>query len=315
MEYRTLGAAGPTVSAIALGCEPLGGVDWGHIDRADAERAVQTAWDAGVTTFDTADVYGLGESERRLARALGTKRNEAVVISKFGMRWRSRPNQRAETWRCASPQYLARALEGSLRRLRVDRIPVYLVHWPDDTTRLEETMAALEQHQRDGKIGMYGVSNFSGSALQTALQEGAAVASFPLNLLDRSSESDLPLCRSARAGVAAYGAYAQGLLCGQYSRRSRFDSSDRRHRLPQFASSAWDANERLLGVIGRIASTRDVSRAQVALQWVLHHDDVSCAVVSAKRPSQITDSIAACTWALTRSELTELELTSTEHPT
>jgi aryl-alcohol dehydrogenase-like predicted oxidoreductase len=300
---RPLGRTGLSASELALGCEPLGGMDWGVVDKGAAVAAVRAAWEAGVNVFDTADVYGLGESERRLATALGGERHHAIIVSKFGVRWKRAVRGRAETWRDCSPTHLVRSLDASLRRLQVDRIPIYLVHWPDTRTPIETTVAELERQRVAGKIGVYGVSNYWGHQLAEAAALGAEVVELPLNLLNRRAEVELKRPHVASVGVLAYGAYAQGLLCGRYRRGSLFSPDDRRHRLRQFSEAEWALNEQLLLRIRTVAGNRGVSMASVALRWVLDHRNVSAAIISAKTPVQLADAVGAFGWHLDQAEV------------
>jgi aryl-alcohol dehydrogenase-like predicted oxidoreductase len=306
LEYRSLGTTGLKVSAVGLGCGPLGITDWGKLDLSDAMAAVHAAWDQGINLFDTADVYGLGESERILSQVLGKDRHEAVIVSKFGVRWKQESAHRAKTWKDSSGSYLIEALDASLRRLRIERIPIYLVHWPDVNTPLTETIDILEGCRAAGKIGVYGVSNFSGDLLADAVQFGARVVELPLNLIDQKFERQLDECSDSGVGVVAYGAYAQGLLCGGYDRSSRFQSDDRRHSLLHFADGAWDLNDEVLARIRRVGSRRSVPDAQVAVRWVLQHQSVDSVLISAKNAKQLADAIAACEWQMTRDECTYL---------
>jgi len=292
VRYTKIPKTDITLSAVGLGCEPLGGTDWGRVDRDDAVSTVRAAWENGIVVFDTADAYGLGESELRLAEALGSARHDAVIVSKFGVRWRKTANTRAVTWKDVTPKYAVAALEASLDRLRVERIPIYLIHWPNDDTPIEETLGALEQQRLAGKIGVYGVSNFSAAQLSDAIQAGGRVAELPLNLLSRDAEPDISFCGEHDVSVLAYGPYAQGLLCGRYSRVSRFEENDRRHRLPHFAEAAWDANEVLLERLKVLANQHGVKEAQVALQWVMSHPSVTCALVGARNRQQLQDTLS-----------------------
>ena len=148
MEYRKLGNTDLNVSRIILGCEPLGGTDWGDFNLEDAKNAVRHALELGINTFDVADVYGLGQAEEVLAEALGQRRHDSIIITKFGVNWRTSEFQaRAETFRDASPKHVRSALEASLRRLKIEYIPLYLIHWPDPNTPIEDTIEALLQCQ------------------------------------------------------------------------------------------------------------------------------------------------------------------------
>ncbi|MBM3776992.1 MAG: aldo/keto reductase [Acidimicrobiia bacterium] len=291
MEYVRLGSDGPLVSRIGFGCEPLGGTDWGPVDVSGIRAAVREAVDAGVTLFDTADVYGLGLSEERLAEALDTRRHQVVVATKGGVRWRwAGTSRRAETRRDNSAAAIADAVEGSLRRLKLERIPLYFVHWPDGRTPVEETMAALLRCVEAGKIGWIRCSNFSSAEVTAALARApVAAVQLPFSLFDRRAVPALEDARHRGLLTVAYGCLARGLLGGRYSRATRFDPTDRRSRLPPLSV----AEERLLEHLGHRASAAGLRPAQAALQWVLGSGLVSAAVVGIKSVAQLRENLAA----------------------
>ncbi|MDE2292132.1 MAG: aldo/keto reductase, partial [Elusimicrobia bacterium] len=267
MELTRL-AGGPSVSRIGLGCEPLGGTDWGDVDERAAMGAVQAALETGVSLFDTADVYGLGLSEERLSQALGARRHDAFIVTKFGLRWSIPPGGgRAEVSRDASPQRVVEALEGSLRRLRIDAVPLFLLHWPDPATPLEATMEALARCVSTGKVRGVGLSNFGSDGIQKAhalLPLTAVECEY--SLVKREAETEvLPLCRRLGIGVLAYGPLAQGLLTGKYGAGSSFGRRDRRSRLPHFESAAVARSGPLLEGLRSAAERLGKTPAQVAL--------------------------------------------------
>jgi aryl-alcohol dehydrogenase-like predicted oxidoreductase len=150
------------ISRLCFGCEPLGGIDWGVVDVAGIGSAIDRALDLGIDFFDTADVYGLGLSEERLSQTLGHRRHDVVIATKGGVSWSTPTSQsRASITRDSSPSYLRTAVENSLRRLRLDVLPIYYVHWPDPSTPIEATFAELEKLRTEGKIGSLGCSNYS----------------------------------------------------------------------------------------------------------------------------------------------------------
>lgn len=287
------------LDGVAMGCEPLGGTDWGVFDPARAEAAVARALELGVTVFDTADVYGLGRSEEVLARALGPRRHDVVVVTKFGVAW-GEGDGRARTWRDASPARVRAALEGSLRRLRLDRIPLYLVHWPDPATPVEATMEALARCRERGLVEAVGVSNFTPELVRRAHAVlPLAALELQYSLLCRGAEAELlPLARELGVAVLAYGPLAQGLLTGKYGPGARFAGDDRRHRLSHFRGPAL---RRALEVVGRVreaAGQLGHTPAQVALRWVLDHPSVSCAIAGAKSSAQVEANAGAAGWRL-----------------
>mgnify|MGYP001213606470 CR=1 FL=1 len=286
---------------IALGCEQLGGSDWGDYDLSGPREAVRCALDLGVTVFDTADVYGLGQGEEELSKALGSHRHDVTVITKGGVRWsESGHRSRARTWRDSSAKYLSSAIDASLRRLRLDVIPLYLVHWPDMNTTLDETLDCLAMARDSGKVRHYGLSNFSASLVKSALHLGGISAvETELNLLSRSDEIiELRNHKDAGLETLSYGVLAQGLLTGKYFAESSFGTKDRRHRLEHFRPEAFVRNEPVYNALRDIALETGRTQAQVAIRWVLESGAVSCAILGAKSPKQLESNLDIKDWRL-----------------
>jgi aryl-alcohol dehydrogenase-like predicted oxidoreductase len=308
VEYTVLGASGQEVSRLVHGCEPLGGTDWGRLDRDAVRAAVARALDCGVTTFDTADVYGLGESERALADVLGAGLRDLVVITKVGVNWRPMPNGRASTFADLTPAHIRQGLDESLKRLRLECIPLYFMHRPDPVTPLADTLDALDRCRTAGKIRDVGASNFPPAMIEeaNALLPLAAVQ-LQYNLIDRGVEDALlPTCRRLGIPVMAYGALAQGLLTGKYGAGARFDESDRRHRLPHFAEGARSHN---LEIVTRVRAVGDAvgrTPSQVSIRWLLDQPGVACAIAGAKAPQQTEENAAATGWNLSPHHLATL---------
>ncbi|MBI4423374.1 MAG: aldo/keto reductase [Elusimicrobia bacterium] len=292
------------IARIGIGCEPLGGVDWGPVDERSAIAAIRKAWASGVNLFDTADVYGLGKSEEVLSRALGPHRRDAVIVSKFGLDWRCRPGARAAIFRDSSPRRVREALEGSLRRLRLDCIPLYLIHWPDPEVPIEDTIEALLRCRAQGKIRHLGVSNFSAALIRKAHRlHPLGAVELHYNLLERACErAILPLCRELGIGVLAYGPLAQGFLTGKYGPAARFGGGDRRARLPHFAPEKLKVNARYLERLETLAASYRKTVSQVALRWVLDHRAVACAIAGVKARAHAKANIGALGWELARED-------------
>jgi len=196
------------------------------------------------------------------------------------------------------------ALESSLRRLRVDCISLYLVHWPDPKTPIAETMQVLMKCRKEGKIRHIGVSNFPSSRIREAHQAAdLSAVELPYNLVDRRCEAEvLPLCRELGLAVIAYGPLAQGLLTGKYDLNSRFGQDDRRHRLPHFQGKALVENLRIVDRLKEMGERHQKSPAQVAIRWVLDYTSVTCAIAGTKSPPQIEENVGALGWSLAQDE-------------
>lgn len=300
MDHVLLPRTGLKVSRIILGCEQLGGTDWGEFRPGAVAAAVDRAWDLGINAFDVADAYGLGQAETMLAQCLGDRRKEAVIITKFGVNWRRAGAARAATFRDSSPARVREALEGSLRRLRLDCIPLYLVHWPDPKTPVEDTVGALLDCQRAGKIRHFGVSNYPPDWVRKACAAGpVAAVQGSFSLLERSAQAELlPACAELDLPFLAYGVLAQGLLTGKYDPSSRFPASDRRSRLPQFQGDAWARTAGLLERVAAAARVHGRTIAQVAIRWVLDQPGVACAIVGARTAAQAESNAMAAGWEL-----------------
>ena len=306
-----LKAAGFKVTKLALGCEPLGGTDWGHTDLSQVNKAVNRAFELGVRVFDIADVYGLGRGELELAKALGSNIKKATVITKFGMRWKGSGNKkRAEIFKDSSPAYLVKAAEDSLRRLNLETIPVYLIHWPDQNTSFDDTLEALERLREQGKIISYGLSNFEEKSIKSLIQKNnISAVELPYNLIERKNlERISNTLKKQKILSFSYGPLAQGLLTGKYNRNTKFDKLDRRHRLPQFAPNMWRRNKDLLDILENLGKKYNKTISQVALRWVLDSGIVDSVIVGAKNCNQIEENHSTLEWSLSKEDYTKLSL-------
>jgi|688.fasta_scaffold233404_2 aryl-alcohol dehydrogenase-like predicted oxidoreductase len=305
MKYIQLKHTDLTISRLIFGCEPLGGTDWGKVDENLLAQSVSKALDLGINCFDVANVYGLGLAEERLSEILGSKRHEVVTISKFGVNWETpRGSSRAKTFLDCSPERVILSLEGSLRRLRVDCIPIYLIHWPDPKTPIDKTLEVLLRCQKEGKIQYFGVSNFPLTLLREANNfKNVGILELQYNLIDRSPEEELlPYCQIEKINVFAYGALAQGLLTGKYDASTTFEQDDRRHRLPHFQPDAITKNLRILDKLKTIGDQYEKTVSQVAIRWILDNPSISAAIVGAKTPYQTEINLGALDWQLTDQE-------------
>ena len=292
METVTVDWTSVPVSRVALGCELLGGTDWGTVDEEAAVAAVRRAYDLGVTVFDTADAYGLGRSEEVLAAALGTNVSQVIVVTKGGIAWSQRQDGRAHTRRDLSPGYLRHAVHGSLRRLGLDQIPLYLAHWPDDRFPPDEVVASLADLQAEGLIRTFGLSNFSCAALsQPSIMQRIAAIEVEHSLLSPAASEIQIAARHQRLSLA-YGVLGQGLLTGKYGPDFEFPVSDRRHRLGHFQATG-DKIRDLITALRAAAHELRVTPGQVAIRWAMHASATTCVVVGARTPVQVDQNVAA----------------------
>lgn len=286
-------ASRPELSRICFGCEPLGGTDWGQVDVSDIASAIDRALELGVNFFDTADVYGLGASEERLSEILGAKRHEVVIATKGGLSWADAPSGgRAIISRDSSPKYLGGAVEASLRRLRLDRLPVYFIHWPDPNTEIRATFECLAKLRDEGKIGQIGCSNFSAAQVRAACEVSeVSLVQLPMNLLGEDMDAAMAeLVREKSIGVVAYNVLANGLLTGKYDENSRFPPDDRRARLPLFQGDAYRRALQQVADISTAAAAENLTCAQYAISRVLRRAGVVSAILGIKNRRQIEEN-------------------------
>lgn len=296
LESTNLGPTRATVSRVGLGGCPLGGHGWGHTDQAELYRVVATAVDLGVNFFDTADVYGFGQSEELLSKALGPNRHKVIVASKFGVRWDSS----GRTTKDISPKYLRTALDNSLRRLRLDCIPLYYIHWPDGKTPIGETLTELARVRDEGKIRWIGVSNFSPDEFRIARScVDICAIQIQYSLVDQGlAERLLPALADDESTLVTWGSLAQGLLTGKFGPETVFSADDRRSRYENFRPPKFGANLQVARLVTDIARDLGKTAAQVAIRWLLDSGRVGTVLCGAKTSDQILDNLGALGWNL-----------------
>lgn len=279
------------VSRIALGGCPLGGHGWGSVDDTESIAAVWAAVEAGVTFFDTADVYGLGHSEELLSRALGEARHRVTVATKFGVRMG--PDGRA--YRDVSPAWARSAVEASLRRLRLERIPLYYMHWPDGRTPIEDVILALAELRDEGKIGAIGLSNVSAAEVTRASRVARISAvQIQYSLVDRfAAEAMLETTMRLAIPLITWGSLAQGLLTGKYDGQTVFPPTDRRSRYENFQQPKLARNMQVVRRLRKVAATVQATPGQVAIRWLLDQPCVGAVLFGAKTSSQVAENIHA----------------------
>lgn len=307
MRFKTLGNSGLKVSVVGLGCNNFGM----KIDQAATDTVVHKALDLGVTLFDTADVYGnKGGSERMLGHALGGRRKEIVLATKFGLAM-----DEGEYMKGGSRRYIVQAVEASLKRLNTDYIDLYQMHFPDPGAPIEETMSALDDLVRSGKVRYVGCSNFAGWQLVEAhyLAKAAGLAPFisaqnHYNLLDRKIEIELvPAAKKYGAGILPYFPLASGMLTGKY-RRSGNGPEDGRLTVAAAMGKnlLTDANFDLVEKVTAFAAARGKSTLDAAIGWLASQPHVASVIAGATKPEQVEQNVAAGAWEMTAEELDEI---------
>ncbi|PKQ03967.1 MAG: aldo/keto reductase [Alphaproteobacteria bacterium HGW-Alphaproteobacteria-11] len=307
MRFKTLGNSGLKVSVVGLGCNNFGM----KIDQAATDNVVGKALDLGITLFDTADVYGnKGGSERMLAHALGARRKEIVLATKFSL-----PMDDGEYMKGGSRRYILQAVEASLKRLNTDYIDLYQMHFPDPATPIEETISALDDLVRSGKVRYIGCSNFAGWQLVEAhyIAKEAGRAPFVsaqnhYNLLDRKIELELvPAAKKYGAAILPYFPLASGMLTGKYRRGGNGPEDGRLTVAAAMGKNLLtDTNFDIVEKVTAFAEARGKSTLDAAIGWLASQPHVASVIAGATKPEQVEQNVQAGAWEMTAEELDEI---------
>jgi aryl-alcohol dehydrogenase-like predicted oxidoreductase len=302
------------VSELCMGGCPLGGYGWGNVEKTDLINAVKTAVDSGINFFDTADTYGLGESERTLSEALGSRLNDVVITTKFGVRV-----ENGKTFYDNSKEYVFKAVEQSLKRLNREYIDLYQVHYRDGVTPLQDVAETLEILKKQGKIRYYGLSNVHNEDAEElkAFNKENPFVSFQdeYSLACRKNEREMLRFRDEFLMTPfTWGSLGQGILSGKYDKNCKFESNDRRSReiYVNFHGEKLLKNLEIVEVLKEIASARNKSVSSVAIRWILDYLKNSVVIVGAKSPKQVIQNAEALGWTLSKEEVDKLEKISKE---
>jgi aryl-alcohol dehydrogenase-like predicted oxidoreductase len=308
MEIRTLGQSGLRVSSIGLGCNNFGG----RIDEAAAKAVIHKAFDVGITLFDTADVYGeRGGSETVMGRLLGDQRKRIVLATKFAA-----PMDDSGERQGGSRRYIMTAVEDSLRRLRTDWIDLYQMHRTDPGTPIEETLRALDDLIRQGKVRYIGCSNFPAWQMteaawtaRTAGLNGFISCQDEFSLVHRTPEAELlPAARKLGLGLLPYFPLASGLLTGKYRRNTPLPAGTRLAGTQRLAERyLTDRNWAIAERLGDFAAAQGRSMLELAFSWLLAQSPVASVIAGATRPEQLEQNVKAGDWALSADALAEID--------
>ncbi|UCH08053.1 MAG: aldo/keto reductase [Deltaproteobacteria bacterium] len=300
MEFRSLGKSEVRITPIIMGTWQAGKTMWAGIEDAESVRAIWAAFDAGITTFDTAEEYGKGHSERIIAKSLSRVRKKAVYATKV------------------SPHHLTydqvtEACHRSLKNLNTDYIDLYQIHWPagswgSKSVPIEETLSAMNDLKRAGKIRAVGVSNFSRLQLEQAARYGEIDSlQPPYSLFWRHAEADtIPYCVEHGITILAYSALAQGILTGKFSPNHRFEKGDHRSRNRLFHPENARRVEQALRALGPIAQRCRATLGQLALAWVIAQPG-TCAIAGARNTAQVLENVKAAQISLSKGDVRELD--------
>jgi len=318
MQTRQLGDSELEFTTLGLGTWAIGGGDWdfgwGPQDDKESVAAIQRALDLGVNWIDTAAIYGLGHAEEVVAKAIAGRRDQVIVATKCGLRWDEGTTTPFGQLDSASVREEA---EASLRRLDVDVIDLYQVHWPNPDEDVEEAWSTIAELIDEGKVRYAGVSNFTVAQLER-IQEIHPVTSLqpPYSMLERGVEDDLlEYCAAHSIGVIAYSPMKAGLLTGKYTREKidALPKEDWRRGSDQFKEPRLSANLKLIEQLKPIAERNNLSMGQLAIAWVLRRPEVTAAIVGARRPQQIEETVKAGNKTLMKADIEQIQALLAEH--
>ena len=304
MKQRQLGQSGLSVSALGLGCMGMSEF-YGARDEAEAIATIHRALELGVTLLDTADMYGRGHNEELVGRAIRGRRGQVLVATKFGIVRSADPLERGVS---GKPDYVRRACEASLRRLGVEVIDLYYQHRIDPNTPIEETVGAMAELVRAGKVRYIGLSEAAPQTLRRACAvHPIAALQTEYSLWTRDPEAEiLATCRQLGVGFVAYSPLGRGFLTGQFKRFEDLPPDDHRRNMPRFQGENFNHNLVLVQQLETIAAGRGCSPAQVALAWVLAQGDDIVPIPGTKRRTYLEENLNALTIELTQEELERL---------
>jgi aryl-alcohol dehydrogenase-like predicted oxidoreductase len=317
MEYRKLGTSDLNVSVITFGAWAAGGWMWGKTDRSDAVQAILASYDLGVTSIDTAPIYGQGESEEIVGEAIrDLPRDRVQVLTKYGMRWdvtkgtlafKSKDNtgKDIDIYKYAGKESIIFECEQSLKRLKTDYIDLYQIHWPDVTTPVSETMEAVAQLIKQGKVRYAGVCNYTAAQMTEAEKIISLVSNqIPFSMVNRGVETEtVPHCMAHHKAVLAYSPLERGLLTGKIKPGYRFQDGDHRAQHKSFTEESITRTNRFLERIKPIADSKQATLSQLVLRWTIERPGITIALAGARNAQQAKQNAQAVAVKLTKDEI------------
>jgi len=308
---RQLGNSDMHLTPIGYGAWAIGGGNWefgwGAQDDSESVSTIERALDSGINWIDTAAIYGLGHSEEVVAKALKHSSHKPYIFTKCSMRWF--PDR--QIYRSLKAGSLQEEIEDSLRRLRVEAIDLYQIHWPNPEDEIEEGWETLARFKEQGKVRYIGVSNFNVDQMKR-VQKIAPITSLqpPYSLLRRDIETEiLPFCQKHNIGIINYSPMVSGLLSGKMTaeRIQSLPADDWRKRSPNFNEPKLSRNLKLVKLLREIGQEHNVEPGVVAIAWTLRHPAITAAIVGARRPDQIDGVLPAATFRLSNDEIARIE--------
>lgn len=306
MEFTKLGNTDIKISKLTFGAWAIGGWMWGGSDEKDALRAIETSIDLGMTTIDTAPVYGFGKSESLVGKAIKDKRDRVQILTKYGLRWESKHGKfyfsstdengrKIDIYKYAAPESVINECEESLKRLNTDYIDLLQIHWHDPTTPIESTMEAVLRLREQGKIRAAGVCNYSAEQMKIAEKIiEIETNQVPYSMVLRDIEKDVvPYCLQTGKGVLAYSPLQRGILTGKITSDYHFNEGDHRPSTPFYKEPNLSRINHFLNDIKPLADENGLSLAQLVLCWTMQQPAINAVLAGARNPSQVKENIKA----------------------
>ena len=310
MNLKKLGKSELNITPIGFGAWAIGGQwewGWGAQEDKQSIRTIHAALDSGINWIDTAPVYGCGHSEEVIGQALKQTSAKPYIFTKCGFRW----NDKREVTPLLTSESVREEVENSLRRMAIETIDLYQIHWPNPESQIEEAFETMVALQKEGKIRYLGVSNFSTAQMDRISSIGQLTSlQPPYNAIARSAEEDvLPYCHEQGIGTIVYSPMASGLLTGKMTRErlSRMADDDWRKKAPQFNEPELTTNLRIAKVMGDIAAEKGCNTTEVAIAWTLHNKGVTGAIVGMRSEEQVAGVIGSGRVLLSESEMNRIK--------
>jgi aryl-alcohol dehydrogenase-like predicted oxidoreductase len=315
MQKRQLGYTDLKLTTVGLGTWAMGGpwqFGWGQQDDGEAIAAILAALEQGINWIDTAPVYGCGHSEELVGKALKHTRRKPFIATKCGLLW----NSKREKVSCLKRKSIREECHASLKRIGVEVIDFYQMHWPEPEEDIEQGWEEMARLAEEGKVRYIGVSNFNIEQIKR-IRKIAPAASLqpPYSMLHREVEDELlTFCAENNIGIVVYSPMQRGLLTGKFSqeRLAGLPADDHRRRMPEFQEPQFSATLQFVDKLRPIAERNGRTLAQLAISWVLRRSEVTAAIVGARRPEQIAETAPASNWTLSQEDIEEIEQLLTE---
>ena len=317
MEYRKIGKSDLELSVVTFGAWAAGGWMWGGTERKEAIRAIQSSFDLGVTSIDTAPIYGQGTSEEIVGEAIKSiPRDKVQVLTKYGLRWdqpkgefyfasKDNSGKDIDIYKYAGRESIVEECENTLKRLGTDYIDLYQIHWPDNSTAIAETMEAVAKLQQQGKIRFAGVCNYNVDLLKEAQKHISVVSNqVPYSMVKRDIETSVvPYCLENNISILAYSPLERGLLTGKLKPEHQFSAGDHREGVYFFKPENIERTNRFLQVIKPLADKNNASLSQLVIRWTVEQPGVTIALVGARNAEQAVQNANALQLKLSKEEI------------